>query len=200
MGAGRDLFDDVSMADTGARQDFDFYETHAWMTRTLLYWMPQIKGSVVLECCAGRGAICRVLREEGSDRLVSIDIDGRHPDLYRVRDMTRAESWADIDDMIDPDWIITNPPFKQAHAILQHAIAHARVGVAFLLRKTFTEPTEARGPWLAAHPPRRVIGLPRASFRGKGTDSVPADWFIWLRDPDAFLLPPFIIDPEAESR
>jgi hypothetical protein len=197
---GADLFGGVSMADSGARQDFDFYETPAWMTRALLHWMPQIKSGMVLECCAGRGAITRVLRAAGIHRQASIDIDERHPDLYRVRDMTLAASWADIDEMLGPDWIITNPPFKAAHAILSHAINHANIGVAFLLRKTFAEPTEARGPWLMTNPPRRVIGLPRANFRGKGTDSVPADWFIWLRDPAAFLIPPFIVDADAESR
>lgn len=195
--AGPDLFGAVSMADTGARQDFDFYETPAWMTRALLHWMPAIRGNSVLECCAGRGAISKVLRDIGECHVVDIDIDERHPDLDEYADMMLAASW---DGAYVADWVVTNPPFKSAHAILQHAITHARIGVAFLLRKTFTEPTEARGPWLAAHPPRRIIGLPRANFRGKGTDSVPADWFIWLRDPDAFLLPPFIVDPEAESR
>lgn len=200
MTPGEDLFGAVSTQDTGARSDFDFYETPEWMTRALMHWMPSINGSAVLECCAGRGAIANLLRREFNCRVVKIDVDARHPDLYRERDMTLAASWADIDEMFEPDWIITNPPFKAAHAILQHAIEHARIGVAFLLRKTFTEPTEARGPWLMAHPPVRVIGLPRANFRGKGTDSVPADWFIWLRDPAAFLIPPFIVDAEAESR
>ena len=212
MAAGRDLFGDVSTADTGTRDAFDFYETPAWMTRTLLHWMPEIAGTRVLECCAGRGAISRVLADAGCT-VSNCDIDPRHNALYCIRDMRLATSWSDLIFGFDDefDWIITNPPFTAAHQILEHAVQHARVGVAFLLRKTFTEPTRdykrnglvipARGPWLAANPPRRIIGLPRISFRGDGgTDAVSTDWHIWLRNPSTALVPPFIIDPEAESR
>src|SRR5258705_309035 len=38
------------------------------------------------------------------------------------------------------DWVITNPPFNLAQPMLEHAVRKARVGVAFLLRKTFLEP------------------------------------------------------------
>jgi len=60
-----DLFGQVSTADTGVRSDLDFYETPTWMTRSLLHFHPAIRQTTVLECCSGRDAITRVLREEG---------------------------------------------------------------------------------------------------------------------------------------
>lgn len=81
------------------------------------------------------------------------------------------------------DWVVTNPPFAAAMPILQYAVAHARVGVALYLRLSFLEPTRACGPWLEAHPPTRVLVLPRHSFSGDGkTDSVTGAWMVWRRD------------------
>jgi hypothetical protein len=99
------------------------------------------------------------------------------------------------------DWVISNLPFGVAFDIVPHARLHARVGIAMLLRKSWTEPTEERGPWLSQNAPHRVIGLPRHSFRGTGSDSVASDWHIWIKglyeDDD---LPSFVIDHVAKTR
>lgn len=63
-----DLFDRPSTADTGQRNDFDFYETPAFMTRSLLHYHPLPSGSRILEPCAGDGAISRVLQAAGYTR------------------------------------------------------------------------------------------------------------------------------------
>lgn len=77
------------------------------------------------------------------------------------------------------DWVVTNPPWKWASVIAQHAIAEARSGVALLLRLSFLEATQER-QWLKRNPPRSVIVLPRISFDGTGrTDSVCPAWFLW---------------------
>ena len=58
-----------------------------------------------------------------------------------------------------------------------------RVGVAFLLRLSFVEPTNERGDWLEKNPPTGRITLPRYSFTGDGrSDSVTAEWMIWHKD------------------
>lgn len=205
-----DLFGDVSMVDTGARQDFDFYETPAWMTRSLYTFTPEIRGgSRVLECCSGRDAIANVLRRERGCQVFTNDIDTRHP-AQQFLDASRRESWTPVlgldgEHFPSVDWVVTNPPFNEAMAILRCAVLFAKVGVAFLLRKTFLEPTgtatkPGRGPWLQEHPPTHVIGLPRYAFRGAGSDSVSCDWMIWKREPDWSVQPPFVIDYIAESR
>lgn len=183
-----DLLDGVPTLDTGERSEFDFYETPAWMTRSLLHFHPAIEG---------RNAIVRVLRDGSlAPQIFTNDIDPRHP-AETHHDARLAEYWASAPAV---DWVITNPPFVDAFPILVHAFTHARVGVALLVRKTFLEPTEERGEWLSAHPPTHIIGQPRHSFRGSGSDTVACDWMIWRREPDAHNETPFVIDHLAKSR
>jgi hypothetical protein len=192
-----DLFGDVSTVDTGERSDFDFYETPAWMTRSLLHYQPEIACSSVLECCSGRDAIANVLRAAGC-RVYTNDIDRRHPAMTHGDATTRAY-WAGLAPVVD--WIVTNTPFNVGFPILVHAFAHARIGVALLLRKTFLEPTEERGTWLAANPPLRIIGQPRHPFRGSGSDSVACDWMIWRRARAPIAgEPAIVIDHVARTR
>ncbi len=191
--SGFDLFGSVSIADTGERNAYDYYPTPAEFTRSLLHFHPAIAGAIVLEPCAGAGAITRVLLEHGCG-VSENDIDPRHS-RPMVMDATEAAFWRSI----RTEWVVTNPPFNVAFQILQHAIKHADKGVALLLRKTFLEPTEERGPWLAANPPTRIIGMPRYSFRGTGSDSVSCDWMIWEKEPDRSL-PPIVIDHVADRR
>lgn len=193
--SGFDLFGDVSTADTGERNAFDYYPTPAWMTRSLLHFHPAIAGTRVLEPCAGGDAITNVLRAAGCD-VHTNDIDTRHRGAGLHEDATNPRFWLNLP--WDIEWVITNPPFAVAFDILRLAL-ESRFNVALLLRKTFLEPTEERGPWLAANPPTRAIGMPRYSFRGAGSDSVSCDWYLWERKPDR-TLPPFVIDHVAERR
>jgi hypothetical protein len=193
-----DLFGHVATVDTGARSDFDFYETPAWMTRALLHHHPAIRGASVLEPACGRAAISDVLRAAGC-RVGTNDIYPRHPAQMHEDAATDAFWPAATFVLGSRDWVVTNLPFNVAFEIVRRALPWARVGVAVLLRKTFLEPTEDRGPWLQAHPPTRQIGMPRYSFRGTGSDSVSCDWFIWEHTPDRSL-PPIVIDPEARTR
>ena len=201
-----DLFGHRSLADTGDRSAFDFYPTPAPFTRSLVYYVPEIAGSFVLECASGDDAITEVLRDEFVCTVVTNDLDPGHPAQMKF-DAAAKESWpffALAAAMHDGqrqafDWIISNLPFNVAFPIVQHAVEHARVGVAFLLRKTFLEPTEERGEWLSKHPPSRIIGLPRHNFRGEGVDSVPCDWMIWERHPNKAAYP-IEIDYLAKER
>jgi hypothetical protein len=88
--------------------------------------------------------------------------------------------------MATPDLVITNPPFNDAFDIVRHAHGAARQGVIMLLRRTWDEPTDDRGDWLAAYPPTKEIVMPRWNFRrrdGKGGgDSATCAWFIWARN------------------
>lgn len=193
---GLDLFGQVSTADDGQRAQSDFYETPAWMTYALLRFHPAIRRARVLEPCSGRDAIVNVLLEYGCT-VHTNDIDERHPSETHC-DATRWSYWREEAPLTQ--WVITNPPFSVAYELVQHAQIHARDGVALLLRKTFMEPTEDRGSWLALHPPTRVIGLPRHNFRGEGSgDSVSCDWFIWERQPNP-TQQPFVIDHVAKAR
>lgn len=165
------------------RREHDFYETAPWMTRALRSRIP-ITGTV-LEPCAGRGAIGAVLAlDMRIERIVNNEPYQPEPAIpywYQL-DATAPASWAKFPAV---DWVVTNPPFNKASAIVPLAHAHARIGVVMLLRLSWLEPTDDRAEFLAAHPPA-VIGLPRHDFRGDGsTDSVTSAWMVWLCDEGA---------------
>lgn len=202
-----DLFGHRSGVDTGERSALDWYPTPACFTRSLVYYVPEISGSSVLECASGDNAITDILRDEFGCTVLTNDLDPGHPAGLQL-DATKPESWAFFSlgaamltnrQQHRCDFVITNPPFNAAFAMLQHAIDYANVGVAFLLRKTFLEPTEDRGEWLSKHPPSRIIGLPRHNFRGDGNDSVSCDWHVWERYPNKAAYP-IEIDYLAKSR
>lgn len=157
------------------RREHDFYPTPTWATKELLKRAPFIGGSV-LEPCVGYGAIADPLREH------------RYVEALRTNDLDRqwaADSHEDATDprwwaTMRPDWVITNPPFCDAHLIVPLAFKHAVSGVAMLLRITYLEPCEGRSAWLAEYPPDGLIVLPRISFTGDGhTDSATCAWMIW---------------------
>lgn len=204
-----DLFGSVSTADTGSRSDLDFYETPAWMTRSLLWkfpipalpsraWPPRL-----LEPCSGRDAITTVLRTAGY-KVRTNDIDPRHPSETH-EDATSRAFWESLG-AGEIDWTVTNPTFRNAIHVLKLAYEFSNLGVIMLLRKSFLEPTgdpmrpkpDDRGPWLASHPPTGIVGQPRHSFRGTGSDSQSCDWMIWDKRKGA---PSFItVDFLAETR
>lgn len=192
-----DLFGRPSTADTGERNAHDLYQTPSWMVASLLHHQPIDRAALILEPCCGDGAIVRALQASGFSRIITNDLDERH-EASRHRDATDPKFW-ELDTLARVDWVVTNPPFNVALPILEQAVILARVGVAFLLRKTFLEPTRERGPWFAIHPPTRIIGLPRHSFRGAGSDSVSTDWMIWQRRAN-WSLPPIVIDHDAKNR
>lgn len=161
------------------RRKNDFYETNAYAVIELLRQVP-IRG-VLFECCAGKGAISLPLREYfPTYPILTNDKDVSLPAGHHF-DASKSENW---ERFVFPnetiDWTITNPPFSTAFKILVNAYDHSKLGVAFLLRLSFLEPTYQRQDWLDEHPPDKLIVLPRFSFTGDGkTDSVTCAWMVW---------------------
>jgi hypothetical protein len=167
-----------------ARQPLDFYPTPSLLTWALLErhrFVPWRNKATVLEPCNGEGAISDVLKESGLFRLVdTADIDETKPAALTM-DAADPGAWARS---ARYDWVITNPPYNQAPAILPLAFQNCRVGMAMLLRLSYLEPCDNRVKWLAEHPPAKLIVFnPRPRFRAdtSGSDSVTSAWFIWHR-------------------
>lgn len=173
------------LGDPQARRDDDFYETPRWQTEALLKRLLFQRSAVILEPCAGNGAIVRALRAHGHLVLTN-DLVLRDFPLNSQLDVTQEKAWLAITRRLSVrlDAIITNLPFFLAMAVLQHAGHYAPI-VATILRRTWDEPVEDeasgidRGEWLALHPCTGQIVLPRTSYRGVGGDSATTAWFVW---------------------
>lgn len=199
-----DLFGHRALVDSGERSAFDWYPTPDFFTRSLVYHVPEIEQANVFECASGDDDIVSVLVDEFRCRVLTNDIDRSHVLARWHHDATEPYVWQiaasfPFNNGRPLEWVCTNPPFNLAFEMLKHAVEHASIGVAFLLRKTFLEPTEERGEWLSKHPPSRIIGLPRHNFRGDGVDSVSCDWMIWEKHPNKHAYP-IEIDHLAKSR
>lgn len=173
------IWDSEHIGVVNMRQTFDFYPTPEWATKSLLNQVPEITmGVSFLEPCNGKGAISKVL----DSHIINSDIQTNDIDIKQEADYhfdaVRKQVWQNFKPV---NWVITNPPFSSAFPILDNAYTHAKIGVAFLLRLSFLEPTYDRQEFLDEHPPHKLIVLPRISFTGDGkTDSVTAAWFIWF--------------------
>lgn len=172
------------------RRQLDKYYTPTLATRALLERV-EIRGTV-LECCSGDDAIKDELIQhlylEGECTHVAVqwvltnDVDSSLIEADYHLDASMPESWKSFPEV---DWVITNPPFSHAPQIVPLAFEHARVGIAMLLRKTYTEPCFNRQGWLLQHKDNfsNQIFLPRMSFTGDGkSDNVACDWYVWKKE------------------
>jgi len=160
------------------RRALDAYLTPRWATEELVRRVA-IEGEV-LEPCAGDGAISEVLGKLPGVLVTTNDLDWSREGSDWHFDVTIPFDWFCLCSQHNFDWIISNPPFSHAPQIVRAAYESARVGIAMLLRLSFLEPCDNRGAWLAAHPPTRLIVLPRISFTGDGgKDMVTCAWVIF---------------------
>lgn len=173
------------------RRKLDAYYTLAPVVKALTARV-NITGPVLEPCCGG-GVISDLF-----PGCLTNDIDPDVPARWH-EDATQPEFWDRFSDGMgiygphEVDWVVTNPPFNQAFPILEHAWEHARLGVAMLLRLSFLEPTNGRGPWLQVHSGQMtdliIFGSPRPSFTGNGTDSVTTAWMVWRKIPRVSFYP-----------
>lgn len=171
------------------RHENDFYQTPARLTEELLSRV-DISGAILEPCC-GQNAIALVLSKQPNTSVIATDItdDGFGMPL----DATKREYWdawaANFKEYKGDrgiEWVVTNPPFNQAHLILPLAFEYCSFGVAFLLRSTYTEPCKNRRDWLIEHADNLRYRLdinPRPQFRKeKGTDSASCVWLVYLKN------------------
>ena len=112
--------------------------------------------------------------------------------MYLHTDATTDEFWnywqqyfkLNLDTEIE--WVVTNPPFKDCHLILEQAWQNCSVGCIFLLRSTFSEPCKKRRQWLINHSDNlrfRYDINPRPKFKqNSNSDFATLTWFVWLKN------------------
>ena len=112
------------------RNKTDFYETPHEVTLALLDFLESrnliAPGCTIWEPARGRGKMERVMLDKGY-AVVGTDLHPEFEDLPSV-DFLKAE--------LPCNWIITNPPFSNAAAFIQHALELGKP-CAFLLKSQF---------------------------------------------------------------
>lgn len=158
----------------------DFFPTHPWATRALCEHAlrpAELRRAICWEPAAGKGHMVHPLSEYFAAVYAS-DIHD-YGVGYLVHDFLEASP------ACNPDWIITNPPFKLAQAFAAQALDVAKVGVALLVRLAFLE-TQERFRFFSTHPPSAVWvfspRLPMAAGRLGTTTATAYCWIVWRRE------------------
>ena len=175
----------------------DFFPTPPWATRALVEhvligrgWLGKhLAEMTAWEPACGAGDMARPLRDYFHTVIASDVHDyGDHQDC--VANFLYPEAWPAPLAKFKPDWIITNPPFRLAEPFLRVALAHARVGVALLLRIAILEGVGryealyrhvATRPYVVAQFAERV-----PMFKGRldptGSTATAYCWLVWRTD------------------
>jgi len=156
----------------------DFFETPAWVTRAILPHLPLCNS--VLDPCAGKGAILKVVSERiGVDLCDGIEID---PELA---EQAMRYGGVTTGDALKEDWmtglVVMNPPFSKALPFVERALeqTRSRGGTVAALLRLGMMASQARAPFWKANPADVLVLPKRPSFTGKGTDATEYAWFVW---------------------
>eukprot|EP00904_Undaria_pinnatifida_P003294 jgi/Undpi1/12966/HiC_scaffold_7.g02632.m1 len=163
---------------TGQSSPLGRYPSTSFQVRALLEHV-EVNGEVLDICGATQDAVNMVLAANGL-RISTNDLNRclQADTHYDASSEQCVKAFTQEARCID--WIVTSPPYKNAFTTLGQALRIARVEVAFKLRLSFLEPSKARGPWLKENPPSVIVYLPRATYRGRVSNS-PEAWFVWRR-------------------
>lgn len=185
---------------------FEWYPTPRAFTQWLFREV-HVEGRIFEPCVGDRAIPADAIGQWRPEAPIGVrrdwitnDLDSRwkadyHFDASRPWPMEKAGAYVSSPsystELVEIDWVVTNPPFTLAIEILEQALKYATVGVAMHLRASIHEvlKTGIRRTWMRQHTPTGVLWLPRFAYQrspttGKWTtDSVCACWVIWLKDP-----------------
>lgn len=158
------------------RRNLDKYMTPEMVVRLLLKHQ-DISGQV-FEPCVGSGVMAKVLTDHTKISVITNDVDIKTSADFNLSAVGN-ELWKSIPPV---DWVVTNPPFNAATPILEKAWQYCCVGIASVLRITYLEPAKNRDKFLSELAPYIskliILGQPRPSFTGIGTDSATVIWLV----------------------
>lgn len=164
----------------------DDFPTPPWATRALIRQLAEL-GSVMRhhtcrEPCANRGYMVRPL-EEFFFFVDALDVHD-YGSGYRQEDYLFGE------DMLEVDWTFMNPPFRLAEQFIAKALRESRVGIAVLVRSSFTESVGRYESLYCKTPPDYVfqyverVPMVKGRYDPKASTATSYCWLVWLRHGD----------------
>lgn len=164
----------------------DYFPTPPWATRALsahvLVGVPET--STAWEPAAGGGHMAEVLREDFRGGVHASDV-ADYGAGYPLGDFL-----LDARCPFTPDWIITNPPFRQAQDFALRGLDVARRGVALLVRTAWLEGGERYRELFARTPPSDVavfserVPMTVGRWDPKASTATSYAWVVWDRARD----------------
>ena len=155
------------------RDPVDDYPTPDGFTQALLEFLALDTDATVLEPSAGSGHLVQSLRKAGFTDVEFRDL------VFGGQDFLEGEPPAEP----THDWVITNPPYKLAEQFVYRSLAHARVGVAFLLNSGFLESVgRAQGLFRDFPPAYVLLNSRKMKLNGErdGRSSIFSHvWVVW---------------------
>lgn len=208
-----------------AKASLDDFPTPPWATRALIEHLAKygadagwpkkqdkpFASASVLDPACNRGHMVRPLAE-AFGRVDHADIAdySRDPARAVIQDGTQETlfeqaricdflwPWeADFPRAAEPDWVITNPPFRLADQFARRAFGIAREGVALLVRSAFLEGGQRHRDLFKPCPPEWILQfcerVPMVEGRldPDASTATAYSWLIWL--------PPYKLDPKSFS-
>jgi len=167
-----------------ARDSLDHFPTPPWATRALCEWLlsagESIRVSLAWEPACAEGHMARPLAEYFAAVEAS---DVRDYGYGRVLDFLMPYP---ID--FEPDWIVTNPPFRLGEQFISRAIEIAKRGIAVLVRTAFLESADRYAKLFSVSTPTDILQFVERvpMFKGRldprGSTATAYCWIIWRKN------------------
>jgi hypothetical protein len=167
-----------------SERGLDLYETPACATRALLHFERDHMPRRIWEPACGRGAISRVLEDEGFQVQSSDLVDYKYPGAVSGLDFLTADKEHAIAKVTDG--IVTNPPYYLAARSAPFVARAVEIAayVAMLLRIAFLEGAQrlklTSGAVRVYVASRRLPMMHRDGWDGpKASSAMAFAWFVW---------------------
>ena len=162
----------------------DDFPTPPWATRGLIEHVLEDRGALAkmtcLEPACGAGHMAKVLKEYFREV--------RCADAYRYGYGLVRDFLTDQYETNAVDWVITNPPFRQAEEFILRALSVARSGVAILARTVFLESVGRYEAIFRDRPPSKFaqfverVPMVKGRLDAKATTATGYAWLVWEKD------------------
>jgi len=167
------------------KDSLDDFPTPPWATRALIEHVigpDNVKDLTCWEPACGRGYMAEPLREY----FRAVEATDIHDYGYApVRNFLKGPIATQ-----SVDWVITNPPFKDAEEFVHRARATARCGVAMLTRTVFIESVGRYERLFSVTPPSVVaqfterVPMVRGRIDKKASTATGYCWIVWNKADD----------------
>jgi methylase of polypeptide subunit release factors len=176
------------------RREQDFYSTPEWCTKVLLdayplSWLGRFSPPVIVEPCAGSGAISKVIKQYYPDcKLIQYEIRSEEEqNLKQYGELQIIDFLKVTEKNTNVNYVITNPPFSLAKEFIEHShYLYPFANIIMLLPLTLYGSAKRYNFWKKFIPASQWILTDRPSFTGHGSDSSVYCWIGWKTSDKGF--------------